>query len=110
MLARIGFRYAQRVDPFDGGPHFVASTDDVPLVRDVRGVELASQVLALPPLAPALGVLGLAGLHYGAAPYFVARAAMLEASGVRLLGDPPDVAPASPSRATFLQLPFDDPA
>jgi arginine N-succinyltransferase len=41
MLRRIGFRYAQRVDPFDGGPHFTASTDDVVPVRASRRVELA---------------------------------------------------------------------
>jgi arginine N-succinyltransferase len=33
MLRRIGFRYAWRVDPFDGGPHFTAPTDDVALVE-----------------------------------------------------------------------------
>ena len=32
MLRRIGFRYAERVDPFDGGPHFTAPTDEVTLV------------------------------------------------------------------------------
>jgi arginine N-succinyltransferase len=32
MLRRIGFRYGWRVDPFDGGPHFTAPTDDVTLV------------------------------------------------------------------------------
>jgi arginine N-succinyltransferase len=32
MLRRIGFRYGERVDPFDGGPHFTASTDEVTLV------------------------------------------------------------------------------
>jgi arginine N-succinyltransferase len=32
MLRRIGFRYAWRVDPFDGGPHFTAPTDEVTLV------------------------------------------------------------------------------
>ena len=41
LLRRIGFRYAERVDPFDGGPHFIARTDDVALVRAVRRVELA---------------------------------------------------------------------
>jgi arginine N-succinyltransferase len=40
MLRRIGFRYAQRVDPFDGGPHFVAPTDEVAPVRTTRRVEL----------------------------------------------------------------------
>jgi arginine N-succinyltransferase len=33
MLRRVGFRYAWRVDPFDGGPHFTAPTDEVTLVR-----------------------------------------------------------------------------
>ncbi len=33
MLRRIGFRYAHRVDPFDGGPHFVAPTDEITLVQ-----------------------------------------------------------------------------
>ncbi len=32
MLRRVGFRYAGRVDPFDGGPHFTAPTDEVTLV------------------------------------------------------------------------------
>jgi arginine N-succinyltransferase len=32
MLRHIGFRYAERVDPFDGGPHFTAPTDEVTLV------------------------------------------------------------------------------
>jgi arginine N-succinyltransferase len=41
LLRRIGFRYAERVDPFDGGPHFIARTDDVTLVRSARRVELA---------------------------------------------------------------------
>src|SRR5687768_12974091 len=41
LLRRIGFRYAERVDPFDGGPHFVARTDDVTLIRGARRVELA---------------------------------------------------------------------
>lgn len=40
ILRRVGFRYAERVDPFDGGPHFIARTDDVSLVRAVRRVEL----------------------------------------------------------------------
>lgn len=36
MLRRIGFEYAERIDPFDGGPHFVARTGDVTLVRQTR--------------------------------------------------------------------------
>jgi arginine N-succinyltransferase len=33
MLKRIGFRYAERIDPFDGGPHFTALTDEISLVQ-----------------------------------------------------------------------------
>lgn len=40
MLRRIGFEYAQQIDPFDGGPHFMAHTDDITIVRDAREVEV----------------------------------------------------------------------
>ncbi|HVU49356.1 MAG TPA: arginine N-succinyltransferase [Polyangia bacterium] len=36
ILRSIGFEYAHRIDPFDGGPHFHARTDDVTLVRETR--------------------------------------------------------------------------
>jgi arginine N-succinyltransferase len=36
MLRRIGFAYANQIDPFDGGPHFTAKTDAITLVRDAR--------------------------------------------------------------------------
>jgi arginine N-succinyltransferase len=48
MLKRIGFRYAYRIDPFDGGPHFTAPTDEVTLVALTRRVNLAR-------VAPAIG-------------------------------------------------------
>jgi arginine N-succinyltransferase len=41
LLRRIGFRYAWRVDPFDGGPHFTAPTDDVTLVAATRKARVA---------------------------------------------------------------------
>jgi arginine N-succinyltransferase len=36
LLARQGFRYADQIEPFDGGPCFMAATDRVPLVRRAR--------------------------------------------------------------------------
>lgn len=36
MLENQGFRYAAAVDPFDGGPHYVAHTDAVTAVRTTR--------------------------------------------------------------------------
>ena len=38
MLRRIGFNYADQIDPFDGGPHFTAKTDEISIVRDAREV------------------------------------------------------------------------
>jgi arginine N-succinyltransferase len=45
MLRRIGFRYAERVDPFDGGPHFTAPTDEITLVQRTHRVKVASTSL-----------------------------------------------------------------
>ena len=36
MLEKLGFRYRGVIDPFDGGPHLQAVTDDIPLVRTTR--------------------------------------------------------------------------
>jgi arginine N-succinyltransferase len=41
MLREIGFAYAHRIDPFDGGPHFHARTDDITLVAATRRAQLA---------------------------------------------------------------------
>jgi arginine N-succinyltransferase len=41
LLKRIGFRYANRIDPFDGGPHFRAKTDEISLVTRTRSLRLA---------------------------------------------------------------------
>lgn len=40
MLTRIGFRYNQRIDPFDGGPHYMAATDEIELVQRTRRAPL----------------------------------------------------------------------
>ncbi|HLK41405.1 MAG TPA: arginine N-succinyltransferase, partial [Polyangiaceae bacterium] len=63
MLRRIGFRYAWRVDPFDGGPHFTAPIDEITLVQrshKARVARIASDadlpktraLLAVEPAAP----------------------------------------------------------
>ncbi|MCA9580654.1 MAG: arginine N-succinyltransferase [Myxococcales bacterium] len=44
LLRRIGFRYADRVDPFDGGPHFIAETGEISLIRDSRKVILGDEL------------------------------------------------------------------
>jgi arginine N-succinyltransferase len=48
MLRRIGFEYARQIDPFDGGPHFIAETDRISLVRDARQVVLDEPVEGAP--------------------------------------------------------------
>lgn len=58
MLLRLGFEYARQIDPFDGGPHFVAKTDSISVVRDAgifrvdtssapSGIEWSRAVLAV---------------------------------------------------------------
>lgn len=38
MLVRIGFEYGNQIDPFDGGPHFLATTNDITVVKEAREV------------------------------------------------------------------------
>ncbi|HEU4576637.1 MAG TPA: arginine N-succinyltransferase [Polyangiaceae bacterium] len=54
MLRAVGFRYARRVDPFDGGPHFVAPTEEVSLIQKSRRVRFAGPLpgASQPPSAP----------------------------------------------------------
>lgn len=42
MLRRVGFRYAERVDPFDGGPHFTAMTDEITLVQRTHKAKIGA--------------------------------------------------------------------
>jgi arginine N-succinyltransferase len=44
MLRRVGFRYAERVDPFDGGPHFTAPTDEISLVQKTHKTKIVRLV------------------------------------------------------------------
>jgi arginine N-succinyltransferase len=44
ILRSVGFEYAQRIDPFDGGPHFHARTDDITLVRQTRRARVTTAV------------------------------------------------------------------
>lgn len=50
LLRRIGFAYAHRIDPFDGGPHFHAQTDDITLVKGTRRLRLGAVADAAPAL------------------------------------------------------------
>jgi arginine N-succinyltransferase len=56
MLREIGFTYAHRIDPFDGGPHFQARTDAITLVRQTRRamVSASASTPGRSPVGPAL--------------------------------------------------------
>ncbi len=86
MLRAIGFEYAHRIDPFDGGPHFHARTDSISLVRAAQRV----RVVIADTVAGA-----------GAQPMLVARegtsAPFLRAARV----EAPPLAPSGPSGATL---------
>jgi arginine N-succinyltransferase len=74
MLRQIGFAYAGRIDPFDGGPHFQARTDDVTLVRATRRARLRAG-------DPGDGRLVIAGVERPAAPHFLATLARAGGEG-----------------------------
>lgn len=48
LLRRIGFSYADRIDPFDGGPHFHAPTDSILPVRATRAAVFAEENVSQP--------------------------------------------------------------
>jgi arginine N-succinyltransferase len=68
LLRRIGFRYAWRIDPFDGGPHFTVPTDDVTLVRATRRARVAR--LAAGQGAQGSKARALVGVDIAEAPFF----------------------------------------
>lgn len=82
MLRRIGFRYAWRVDPFDGGPHFTASTDEVTLVQRAHSVRLGKLLSA----SDAPKTRALVARESNEPPFFRAMLASWEAdaSGARI--------------------------
>lgn len=45
MLERIGFRYVNHIDPFDGGPHYEADLAELTLVRRHRTATVAAKHL-----------------------------------------------------------------
>ncbi len=79
MLQRVGFRYLETVDPFDGGPHYGAQWRDVePLQRSWRLVCLDGP----PAHADVHLLLGNPRNHY-----FTATPCQIQGHGVRLHAD-----------------------
>jgi arginine N-succinyltransferase len=77
MLRRIGFKYAWRVDPFDGGPHFTAPADEVTLVQRTH----EAKVTRLLPASDAPKTRALVAVETGEAPFFRCVYAPWKASG-----------------------------
>jgi arginine N-succinyltransferase len=74
LLRRIGFRYAHRVDPFDGGPHFTAQREDISLLQRSRPAHLE----ATPRLSAERPPQALIGVEYDRPPWFRAVAVPCE--------------------------------
>lgn len=77
MLREIGFEYAGRIDPFDGGPHFHAVTDEITLIGAVAHARVAvapgeAGAPALAPGDPGAPRSYLVARESAAAPYFLA--------------------------------------
>ncbi len=54
LLENLGFKYRGFIDPFDGGPHLDALTDEIPLVRDTRRVKIGRAVASDRATTPAI--------------------------------------------------------
>lgn len=48
MLEKVGFRYQDRIDPFDGGPHFACKTRDIRVIQGYRRARLSAERLEEP--------------------------------------------------------------
>ena len=66
MLRRIGFQYCNRIDPFDGGPHFTARMDEITLIAHTRRTRAHEPVAA----AARSGRKGLVAVELPDAPFF----------------------------------------
>ncbi len=49
ILKRIGFHYANQIDPFDGGPHFIANTDDITVVKECKRMQVTGSIASASP-------------------------------------------------------------
>jgi arginine N-succinyltransferase len=77
MLRRIGFRWAERIDPFDGGPHFLARTDEISLVRESRRVRVEDSSSGADEGRP----FGLVCVERATAPHFFATGTRYRVEG-----------------------------
>jgi len=105
MLERIGFRGVDRIDPFDGGPHYEAKLAEVTLVRQHRRARLLADPL-VPGRRDAEFLVGLARKRGANRFRAVRTAARLDSSGVRLPGEARRLLGVAPGDEIDL-VPFD---
>src|SRR5215470_16499077 len=74
MLRAIGLTYADRIDPFDGGPHFHARTDEVTLVKATRRARVVAG-------GPADGKPAIVSVERPEAPHFLAVSTRVTGTG-----------------------------
>jgi arginine N-succinyltransferase len=84
LLRRIGFQYAHRIDPFDGGPHFHARTDEISLVKGARRLKVGS--------ADGPAFEALVAVESAEPPFFRALRASVRTAGDRVALPPPAAA------------------
>jgi len=100
MLRKIGFTYAERIDPFDGGPHFTVKTEDITLLTTLKRAEIV-----------AVGELddgrpwGIAAVESEKAPRFVACGTRyrLEGNQVGLPGSTRELLGVQPGEKIWIQ-------
>jgi arginine N-succinyltransferase len=91
MLLRAGFRYAQQIDPFDGGPHFHARTDEL------APVAAATRSTVRSVAAPSAGAIpALVSVDRSGPPHFLATRALVDAR--------PDGLALPPEAAQLLEI------
>src|SRR5262249_35701846 len=78
LLRRIGVRYAPRVDPFGGGPHFTARMDEITLVADTRRTKADRPFTPGPEDTKAI-----VAIEFPGPPYFRAVMAQVRDEGIR---------------------------
>jgi arginine N-succinyltransferase len=104
VLREIGFSYAHRIDPFDGGPHFQVRTDDITLVRGTR----AARVAGAAEVPQSSAVPGIVARERTAAPYFVAVRTLVPAQDVAPAGDLIELPLAAEARDALQVAPGDE--
>jgi arginine N-succinyltransferase len=98
MLRRVGFRYAKRIDPFDGGPHFVAPLEEISLIQETTRLPLR---IAEP--GPA-GARALVARSMPQAPFFRAVAVSVAATRAEVILAPASAAVLQASPGELLSV------